>query len=1186
MDNSENTELNFCFNCMTRMASGQTVCPACGHDNSRHQNPESAMPAGTILQGKYLVGRVLGQGGFGITYLGFDIVLNIRVAIKEYFPTGVGIRSPHSVRVTAVSSQEKAEGFRKGCSEFQEEARRLAAIESPNIVKVRDYFRENGTAYIIMNYLDGSTLTKEVAACGGRIPWQRVIELFKPLILELDKLHKAHLIHRDIKPDNIKVVKDDDGGERLVLLDFGAARSFVSAEVTGSYSAMVTHGYAPVEQYSPKSRQGPYTDIYAICATMYAVITGNLPATATDRMTGEADIRTFSEMGEDMPPHIEKAILHGLEVRSTDRPQSMRALYDELNGKEPDVKGSSTVQAEKPAPEPRKEEKPEVRKPVEAEKPKKKPLWLLPVLLAVLAAAGFFLFKGSRQNQSNSGEPLITLETQDALQAQQTGTPSDIMPTSDQTATALEEMRAELEQTEAAFHVMETESVYEETRQAMDMRMTDMAAAKTNAVEPTATPTAKATATKAATRTPKPTATKAATATPKPTAVKAATATPKPVGAVTSTKTQLEVGDIITFGQYEQDGNTANGAEAIEWQVLAVEKGKVLVISRYGLEAMPYNDSNRSVTWETSTLRKWLNGTFYAKAFSSAEKGQVLSGRVTNPDNPSYGTKGGNDMTDRIFLLSIDEAKKYFAGDAERQCRPTTYAKDNGANINKDLNAVWWLRSPGFRENYAANIDGSGSINRSGNVVSSAKGAVRPAFWLYPGTETQVIDSTDKAEPTAAPKPVGAVTSTKAQLEVGDFITFGQYEQDGNTANGAEAIEWQVLAVEEGRALVISRYGLEAMPYNDSNTSVTWETSTLRKWLNGDFYNKAFSSTEKSRIQEVTVKNDNSAQYGKKSGNDTKDRIFLLSFDEASQYFMNNEARKCQPTTYAKNKGANVNKDRGGTTWWWLRTRGSYDGSAVNVYINGNIRYTGTAVNSSDGSVRPAFWLYSGTETPVIDSTDKAEPTAAPKPVGAVTSTKAQLEVGDIITFGQYEQDGNTANGAEAIEWQVLTVEKGKALVISKYGLETKRYNQKSVSVTWETCTLRKWLNGEFFNSAFTSEEKKLIQEVRVKDPDNAKYGTKGGNDTTDRIFLLSIEEVNQYFANNEARKCKPTTFTKNNGAEVFEDVGGTTWWWLRSPGGSDRSAAAVAAGGHVNISGHIVDYSGGSVRPAFWLNL
>lgn len=181
-----------------------------------------------------------------------------------------------------------------------------------------------------MSYLGGRNLTKELEECGGSIPWQRVLNLFKPLMLELYKLHQDYMIHRDIKPDNIKIEKDRLGRDRLVLLDFGAARKYVSAEVTGTYSSIVTPGFAPLEQYSPKSRQGPYTDIYALCATMYKLITGVLPAAATDRVLRAGEILSFRELGMDVPENIEKAIFHGLAIHSEDRPQTMMELYDEM----------------------------------------------------------------------------------------------------------------------------------------------------------------------------------------------------------------------------------------------------------------------------------------------------------------------------------------------------------------------------------------------------------------------------------------------------------------------------------------------------------------------------------------------------------------------------------------------------------------------------------------------------------------------------------------------------------------------------------------------------------------------------------------------------------------------------------------------------------------------------------------
>ena len=323
--------MNYCHNCMSQLEIGSCVCPYCGHDNEMSHNPVDTLRDGTILNGKFLAGHILGRGGFGITYLGYDLTLRVKVAIKEYFPSGVGFRLPNSNQVHPSTTLTTPDDFEKGCNEFQSEAITLASFNSPNIVRVREYFRENGTAYIVMDYIEGNTLTKEIENCGGKIPWQRVLDLFKPLILELDKLHEKHLIHRDIKPDNLKLVKDGkNGGEHLVLLDFGSARSFVSAEITQTHTAMVTPGYAPAEQYSRRSRQGAYTDVYALCATMYALITGSVPPDANDRLLGAAELQPLSSFGLHIPPSIENALVHGLAMRSADRTQSMHELYEEL----------------------------------------------------------------------------------------------------------------------------------------------------------------------------------------------------------------------------------------------------------------------------------------------------------------------------------------------------------------------------------------------------------------------------------------------------------------------------------------------------------------------------------------------------------------------------------------------------------------------------------------------------------------------------------------------------------------------------------------------------------------------------------------------------------------------------------------------------------------------------------------
>lgn len=199
-------------------------------------------------------------------------------------------------------------------------------------------------------------------------------------------------------------------------------------------------------------------------------------------------------------------------------------------------------------------------------------------------------------------------------------------------------------------------------------------------------------------------------------------------------------------------------------------------------------------------------------------------------------------------------------------------------------------------------------------------------------------------------------------------------------------------------------------------------------------------------------------------------------------------------------------------------------------------------------------------------------------------------KIGDYIKFGRYEQDNDTSNGKEEIEWLVLEKNDNKVLVISKYTLDCQQYNTSDTDVTWETCTLRKWLNNEFLNSAFSAEEKAMIPTVAVsadKDPDYGlfhNYSTDPGNATQDQVFLLSTTEAYKYFSSDSARWCEPTVYAVANGAYVDSDTG-ECWWWLRSPGYSQDTAAAVANDGFYG-DGICVNIDDTAVRPALWINL
>ena len=207
------------------------------------------------------------------------------------------------------------------------------------------------------------------------------------------------------------------------------------------------------------------------------------------------------------------------------------------------------------------------------------------------------------------------------------------------------------------------------------------------------------------------------------------------------------------------------------------------------------------------------------------------------------------------------------------------------------------------------------------------------------------------------------------------------------------------------------------------------------------------------------------------------------------------------------------------------------------------------------------------------------------------TEILKSVEVGDTVTFGTYEQDDNISNGKEDIEWLVLAKEENKIFVISDKALDCKLYDTSYTSVTWETCSLRAWLNNDFFNTAFDAAEKKMIMNIKVSADKNPEYDTDPGNETTDKLFLLSISEVTEYFDDDESRKCVPTAYAKARGAYTSnrnKTVSGeeTCWWWLRSHGVDQDDAANVNSGGDVNEYGGSVRDRYMTVRPAMWITI
>ena len=303
------------------------VCSACGFDETAPQSPLLLPPGTPLMNGQYLVGKVLGKpGGFGITYLGWDSQLATFVAIKEYLPREVAGRHHDRLTVSAHTNAD-AEHFRYGLEQFLLEARTLAQFDHPNVVRVRTFFQENGTAYLVMDYLQGNSLQDHLTTVGGRMSEKMALDTMMPILEGLREVHAKGFLHRDIKPQNIYITTTG----RPILLDFGTARQAMSGLNRGM-TTIITPGYAPWEQYHRHGKQGTWTDIYACAATVYHLVTGTVPPQAADRVAQDSLIPP-SQLASGLSPHFDFAIIQALSIDPANRPQDVASFQAALSGK-------------------------------------------------------------------------------------------------------------------------------------------------------------------------------------------------------------------------------------------------------------------------------------------------------------------------------------------------------------------------------------------------------------------------------------------------------------------------------------------------------------------------------------------------------------------------------------------------------------------------------------------------------------------------------------------------------------------------------------------------------------------------------------------------------------------------------------------------------------------------------------
>ena len=613
---------------------------------------------GTRLIGRYTIEGVLGQGGFGITYLGMDELHKKKVAIKEFFPQGIVTRNIEYEDTVTVTLVGEKENYDKGKERFLKEAQTMAMFsKDKGIVKALDFFEINNTAYIVMEYLEGVTL-KQYLRENKRIAAEDLVELLVPLIEALDEIHSQGLIHRDISPDNIMVLPDG----RIKLMDFGAARDYTEFGEK-SLSIVLKPGYAPPEQYQTHGVQGPWTDIYALCATMYKCITGENPPDAIERVMDDS-LKKISEFGITIPPQEEAAIIKGMSVSAKDRYQDIKDFCEDLYGAYEETPASENKESEV---------KPDLIKENVEDK--------------VDTSAEETPESGSLASEEDvESEKESAKENREAVSQKKVDRKS-LKQYENKEETSVQNVKSEPDNKKQSqpkkfsgkavlavilciLLVGGGVKLYSDKKEQQytlhNPKIEDDSSAKSG---------------------------------------KKVSWDCLWFGSYPQSKITEKDGDIYTTlkntDNWDKNGDaTINNIkyhtteagyfkyEPIKWRVLQSENGEAFLLSDVILDNQNYNEDYS--TWEESSLRSWLNGEFMNRAFSDEEKEKINITEIVNQDNSDYGTEGGNNISDKISLLSSAEAdenrdgKKYgFLNDETRKCKTNSFSEMEVA--------LWWL---------------------------------------------------------------------------------------------------------------------------------------------------------------------------------------------------------------------------------------------------------------------------------------------------------------------------------------------------------------------------------------------------------------------------------------------------------------------------------------------------------------
>lgn len=366
------------------------------------QDYKELQPGTGLFNNKYVIEKKIGEGGFGITYRAVQTGLNRAVCIKEYFLAGRCVRNTQAKTVQLQGADEEL--FEKYRKAFVKEAQTLAAMHHPGIVEVIDIFDENNTSYMVMPFVEGRSL-QSIVEKNGPLTYPEAVNYIGQIANAVGYIHERHILHRDIKPDNIMITAD----YKAVLIDFGSAREF-EEDKEQSHTSMVTHGYAPTEQYTRNSRKGAYTDIYAIGATLYFVLTGQVPMEAAARIT--ETMPEPKQLKPDLPDEANRTIMKAMQLKSQDRHQSIQEFMDDLRNVGGSNEQSSSAQNASTTNSSTKSTSTSQMQTTQTPSKKKKSKAALLVIcivgVIVAAATAYFLFgNGNNQNSNSDYEAIV-----------------------------------------------------------------------------------------------------------------------------------------------------------------------------------------------------------------------------------------------------------------------------------------------------------------------------------------------------------------------------------------------------------------------------------------------------------------------------------------------------------------------------------------------------------------------------------------------------------------------------------------------------------------------------------------------------------------------------------------------------------------------------------------------------------